>query len=57
MLLGLDGNEVVIEADGQRLNLPYRSIAEAKLVLTDRLIQEDLKARKSAETTAKAVTN
>jgi ribosome maturation factor RimP len=57
MLLGLDGNEVVIEADGQRLNLPFRSIAEAKLVLTDRLIQEDLKARKSAETMAKAVTN
>jgi ribosome maturation factor RimP len=57
MLLGLDGNDVVIEADGQRLKFPFRSIAEAKLVLTDRLIQEDLKARKSAETTAKAVTN
>jgi ribosome maturation factor RimP len=46
MLLGLDGNDVVIEIEGQRLTLPFGSIAEAKLVLTDRLIQEDLKSRK-----------
>lgn len=45
-LLGLDGNDVVIEADGMRLKFPFRAIAEAKLVLTDELIQEDLKARK-----------
>jgi ribosome maturation factor RimP len=49
MLLGLDGNDVVIDADGQRLKFPFRAIAEAKLVLTDKLIQEDLKARKGAE--------
>jgi len=46
LLLGLDGNDVVIEIDGERVVLPYGSIAEAKLVLTDRLIQEDLKSRK-----------
>jgi ribosome maturation factor RimP len=46
MLLGLDGNDVVIEVDGQRVKFPFRAIAEAKLVLTDKLIQEDLKARK-----------
>jgi ribosome maturation factor RimP len=46
MLLGLDANNVVIEVEGQRLKFPFRSIAEAKLVLTDKLIQEDLKARK-----------
>jgi ribosome maturation factor RimP len=46
LLLGLDGNDVMIEVDGQRLRFPFRSIAEAKLVLTDKLIQEDLKARK-----------
>jgi ribosome maturation factor RimP len=57
LLLGLDGNDVVIDVEGQRLNFPFRSIAEAKLVLTDKLIQEDLKARKSAETATKAVTN
>ena len=47
-LLGLDGNDVVIEAEGARLKFPFRAIAEAKLVLTDALIQEDLKARKTS---------
>jgi ribosome maturation factor RimP len=46
LLLGLDGNDVVMDLAGQRLKLPFRAIAEAKLVLTDKLIQEDLKARK-----------
>jgi ribosome maturation factor RimP len=46
MLLGLDGNDVVIEIDGERFAFPFGSIAEAKLVLTDRLIQEDLRSRK-----------
>ncbi len=45
-LLGLDGSDVVLDAAGQRLKFPFRAIAEAKLVLTDKLIQEDLKARK-----------
>ncbi|MBV9061785.1 MAG: ribosome maturation factor RimP [Alphaproteobacteria bacterium] len=58
MLLGLDANDVLIDVDGQRLKFPFRSIADAKLVLTDELIQEDLKARKgSAGQTANAVTN
>ncbi|MGN6149526.1 MAG: ribosome maturation factor RimP [Rhizomicrobium sp.] len=47
MLLGLDGNDVMVEADGKRFKFPFRGIAEAKLVLTDKLIQEDLKARKA----------
>lgn len=47
-LEGLDGNDVVITSQGQRIQFPFRSVAEAKLVLTDKLIQEDLKARKSA---------
>jgi len=47
LLLGLDGNDVMLEADGKRFKFPFRSIAEAKLVLTDKLIQEDLKARKA----------
>jgi ribosome maturation factor RimP len=46
LLLGLEGNDVLIEADGTRFAFPFGSIAEAKLVLTDRLIEEDLKARK-----------
>ena len=49
MLLGLDGSDVAIDAGGTRLTLPFRVIAEAKLVLTDRLIEEDLKAREGAK--------
>lgn len=47
-LEGLDGNEVVIVSQNQRIQFPFRTILEAKLVLTDKLIQEDLKARKHA---------
>ena len=46
LLLGLDGNDVVIEVDGARRKFAFRAIAEAKLVLTDKLIAEDLKGRK-----------
>ena len=49
MLLGLDGQDVTIESQGQRISIPFRGIAEAKLVLTDALIAEDLKARKRAQ--------
>jgi len=47
-LLGLDGQDVTIDCQGQRVAIPFRQIAEAKLVLTDALIAEDLKARKHA---------
>jgi ribosome maturation factor RimP len=46
LLLGLDGNDVVMEVDGARRTFPFGGIAEAKLVLTEKLIQEDLRARK-----------
>ena len=48
ILLGLDGNDVSIEIEGVALSIPFASIAEAKLVLTDKLIQEDLKTRARA---------
>ncbi len=48
-LLGLDGNDVTMETQGARLSFPFKGIAEAKLVLTDELIAEDLKARKPAQ--------
>jgi ribosome maturation factor RimP len=47
LLLGLEGNDVVFETQGLRAQFPFRSIADAKLVLTDKLIEEDLKARKA----------
>jgi ribosome maturation factor RimP len=51
VLLGMDGGDVVIRpvdnrADGNDVRFPFRSLANAKLVLTDKLIAEDLKARK-----------
>lgn len=49
LLLGLDGNQVAMESQGARVSFPFPGIAEAKLVLTDKLIQEDLKARKNAQ--------
>ncbi len=48
-LLGLDGNDVVIQTQDMRATVPFKQIAEAKLVLTDALIAEDLKARKRAD--------
>lgn len=48
LLLGLDGTDVVLETNGERLKFPFGAVSEAKLVLTDKLIAEDLKARKHA---------
>jgi ribosome maturation factor RimP len=51
-LLGLDGADVVIHDESlgsADIKFPFRSIVNAKLVLTDKLIHEDLKARKVAE--------
>jgi ribosome maturation factor RimP len=48
VLLGLDGTDVMIRADNTDIKFPFRSLANAKLVLTDKLINEDLKARKGA---------
>ena len=48
LVLGLDGADVMIRADGKDIRFPFRSVLNAKLVLTDKLIQEDLKARKTA---------
>lgn len=45
---GLEGNEITIETGGTALTLPFGAIAEAKLILTDRLIAEDMR-RKAKE--------
>ena len=51
LLLGLDGGDVLIRADGADIRFPFRAVANAKLVLTDKLINEDLRARKGAPST------
>ena len=55
IVLGMEGGDVVIRpvdnrADGNDVRFAFRSLANAKLVLTDKLIAEDLKARKAAKT-------
>ena len=56
MLIGLEGADVVMnvtDAEGNRqVRFPFVDVAEAKLVLTDRLIQESLKAREKREANA-----
>jgi ribosome maturation factor RimP len=53
-LEGLDGDDVVITSQNQRIQFPFHAIAEAKLVLTDQLIQDDLKARKESGASVRA---
>jgi ribosome maturation factor RimP len=48
-LLGLDGTNVTMETQGARVSFPFKGIVDAKLVLTDELIAEDLKGRKPAQ--------
>ena len=48
-LEGLDGNDVVIATGADKIQFPFHAIVEAKLVLTDKLINEDLKAKKNAD--------
>jgi ribosome maturation factor RimP len=56
VLLGLDGTDVMIRADNADIRFPFHSLVNAKLVLTDKLINEDLKARKGAGASADATT-
>lgn len=58
LLLGTDGQDVLIRADNGDIRFPFRAIANAKLVLTDKLINEDFQARKKADAArAEADTN
>ena len=56
LLIGLEGNDVVMDVtdanENRRVRFPLSDVAEAKLVLTDRLIQESLKAREKREAKA-----
>ena len=56
LLIGLEGNDVVMDVteanETRRVTFPLADVSEAKLVLTDRLIQESLKAREKREANA-----
>jgi ribosome maturation factor RimP len=53
LLIGVEDRDVLMDVRGdngtRRVRLPLLDIADAKLVLTDRLIEESLKARKIKE--------
>ena len=58
VVMGISGNDVLFDtpsgSDTAHFQLPFATIADAKLVLTDRLIKESLKAqelRKGSKTT------
>ena len=48
VLAGVEGNEVLIEIEEGTIGLQFDWLADAKLVLTDDLIAETLRARKNA---------
>jgi ribosome maturation factor RimP len=53
LLIGLDGHDVIMDVTSERgterVRLPFSDIADAKLVLTEKLIQESLKAREARD--------
>ena len=61
LLIGLDGNDVVMDITSERgtnrVRLPFSDISDAKLVLTDRLIQESLSAREARDAKASPKTS
>jgi ribosome maturation factor RimP len=49
VLMGLDGQDVMIRADNADIKFPFRAVVNAKLVLTDKLINEHSKTRNNAQ--------
>lgn len=49
MLKGSDGDQILIDMDGTIARLPFDQIAEAKLVMTDALMEAALKAQTPSE--------
>lgn len=39
----VEGDEIVLDFEGGQARLPFSALADARLILTDRLIEEDLK--------------
>lgn len=56
LLIGLDGADALMDVmddnEARRVRLPVADIQDAKLVLTDRLIEESLRAREAREARA-----
>jgi ribosome maturation factor RimP len=48
-ILRVEGDVIVLETDQGEAKLPFASLSDARLVLTDKLIEEDLKRARAAE--------
>lgn len=47
-LQGLAGDEVIVRVEGKTIQFPFTAITDAKLVLTDKLIEEDMRLHQAA---------
>lgn len=45
---GVVAEDVIVAVDGKDIQFPFAAITEAKLVLTDKLIEEDMRLRQTA---------
>lgn len=48
-IVGVEGGDVVIAIDGTPMRVPFTALSDARLVLTERLIEEDLKRAEASE--------
>jgi len=48
-IVGVEGGDVVIAIDGAQLRVPFTALSDARLVLTEKLIEEDLKRAEASE--------
>jgi ribosome maturation factor RimP len=51
-IVGVESGDVVIAIDGAPMRVPFTALSDARLVLTEKLIEEDLKRAELAETEA-----
>ncbi|MBY0563574.1 MAG: ribosome maturation factor RimP [Hyphomonadaceae bacterium] len=49
VIKAVEGDVIVLAMEGEDVRLPFATLSEARLVLTDKLIEEDLKRAKAAE--------
>lgn len=49
IIVGVSGDQVTMTVDGADATFPFAWVSEGRLVLTDKLIEEDLRRAKSAE--------
>lgn len=48
-IVGVEGGDVVIAIDGAPMRVPFTALSDARLVLTEKLIEEDLKRAEASE--------